>query len=79
MAREDSELVKQMRVAAEAVRKVRMVISQLTNSLHTTGTTYQSRVKITNALDAANVKLNVAALAFDHEADLQADGGQLQR
>ncbi len=64
--------VAQLRAAATAIRGVKATLGALVNSLHQTPTTYTSRVKITNALDGANNKLNIAALAFDHEADVLA-------
>ena len=65
-------VVTQLRAAAGSVRQVRTVLEQLIAALHRTPTSYNTRVKVTNYLDAANNKLNQAALAFDHEADVQA-------
>ena len=48
------------------------MLQQLSDSLLNTGTTYKTRVKVSNALDSAQAKLTQAALALDHEADNQA-------
>ena len=66
------EVVASLKKTAEAVRGIHRAIGLLVSALHTTPTSYRSRVKITNLLDTASLKINQAAVEFDHEADLQA-------
>ena len=64
--------VAKLREAATSLRTIKDAMTLLSNSLLTTGTAYTTRVKVANALDAAQSKLTIAALALDNEADLQA-------
>ena len=65
------EVVDSLKKTATAVRGIQAALSQLIAALHTTPTSYRSRVRITNLLDIASAKINQAAVEFDHEADLQ--------